>query len=452
MQIGEKMNYRDYINKDIKCSCGRIHSCHIKDIIIKENAIKELTAIIEKNNYKSIYIVADNNTWKAAGKETLKAIEQAARDTDKRREIKITKYIFKENDLLADEVSIAALFINAPKDSDLVIGVGSGTINDMCKLVSEKMKNDYAIVATAPSMDGFASNVSPLILNHLKTTITTKIPDYIIGDLKILCKAPKHMIVAGAGDILGKYVCLTDWKMAHLINDEYYCEDIEKLVGKAIESVVDAIKPHIGDETNDFLQDKKTIKSIMEGLVLSGIAMSYAGNSRPASGSEHHLSHYWEMMFLFEGKKPVLHGTKVAIGTVKTIKLYEKLRNKRPDFKMAGEGKHFDKEKWEKEIKRVYRQAADAVIELEEECGKNSEKEVERRLKMLEENWDEALDIMDTLPSSEFITDLLKAMDAPYKPKHVGVSKEILKDSLKYAKELRNRYGLLQMMYDLKEL
>ncbi len=443
------MNFLEYLNKDIKCSCGKIHRCYIKEIIIKDRAIKELARIIEENEYKNIFVVADNNTWKAAGKKVLNAIDNASRKEDSRAGIKMSKFIFRQEELIPDESVIGTLFVNVPSECDLVIAIGSGTINDLCKLVSEKIKADYCIVATAPSMDGFASNVSPLILNHLKTTINTKIPDYIIGDLEVLSKAPANMIAAGAGDIIGKYVCLTDWKMANLINGEYYCDEMETLVRKSIEKVVGAIEPYIGKNDNSFLSEKKTISSIMEGLVLSGIAMSFVGNSRPASGSEHHLSHYWEMMFLFEGKKMVPHGTKVAIGTVKTIKLYEKMKKKKPDFDMVRKNIHFNKKEWEEEIRRVYRQTAEDVIKLENECEKNSDKDVLRRVDILEEKWEEAVNIMNTLPSSVYIEDLLKAMDAPYKPKQVGVDKATVKESVKYAKELRNRYGLLQMMFDM---
>ena len=443
------MDFSEYINREIKCGCGRIHKCYIKDIIIKDNAVKEIERIIDDNGYKNIFIVADTNTWKAAGVQTLKAIESAMRETDGRKSIKVTKYIFKDRELIPDEKSIGTLIINVPEGCDFVIAVGSGTINDMCKLISGRINADYCIVATAPSMDGFASNVSPLIINHLKTTIETKIPDYIIGDIEILRSAPKHMIAAGAGDIIGKYVCLTDWKLANLVNKEYYCREMEDLVRKSVETVVSTIRPYIGSDNNDFLRNKKTVEGIMEGLVLSGIAMSYVGNSRPASGSEHHLSHYWEMMFLFEGRKMVPHGTKVAIGTLKTIKLYEKLRRRKPDFNQARENIHFDKKKWEKEMKRVYREAADKVIELENTCKKNSDEEVGRRLDILDKNWGRAEKIMDTLPASDYIEDILKAMGAPYKAKHVGVEKEVLKDSIKYAKELRNRYGLLQILFDI---
>ena len=434
------MKIVDYLNKDIECSCGKKHCCYIDDIVVKDFAIEELTNIINRKKYNNIQLVADINTWKVAGERTKKAIELSG--------IKYDTYIYQEQSLIPDEKSIGELFVNVQSNTDLIIGIGSGTINDLCKLVSDRMKTDYCIVATAPSMDGFASNVSPLILDNLKTTIPTKIPNIIIGDLKILSNAPKEMITAGIGDILGKYVCLTDWKLANLINNEYHCEYVENIVKKSIEIVVDIINKNSEAIDNNFLCEKETIAAIMEGLILSGIAMSYIGNSRPASGSEHHLSHFWEMMFLFLGKKSILHGTKVAIGTLEAIRLYEKLITYDLDYKKIIDDTHFVKEKWEEEINKVYGKAAPAIIDLENECKKNSDIEVKRRLISLEKNQDKIFEIIKELPKSTQIEEYLKRMDAPCCIEDIGVDDDMLKNSIKYAKELRNRYGLLQLLFD----
>lgn len=130
-----------------------------------------------------------------------------------------------------------------------------------------------------------------------------------------------------------------------MISGEYYCEEIVEIVRKAIDIIV--------SEIDNILKRKDdSIKKVMEALVLSGIAMSYTKNSRPASGSEHHLSHYWEMMFMFQGKKPVLHGRKVGVGTVEVCKIYEKLINSEIDFKRARElAKSFSLTDWEEDIK-----------------------------------------------------------------------------------------------------
>ena len=403
------MDYSDFINKDIKCDCGVIHSSSIREIILKDNAIKELAGIIEKNNYKSIFIVADEKTWRAAGKPVLKSIEQAARGMDERKEIKITKHIFKEDRLLADEISIAKVFVHAPLEADLIIGIGTGTINDLCKLISKKLEKDYAIVVTAPSMDGFATGKSMLTLSCLKTPIITKQPDYIICDLKILCKSPKHMIASGVSSILEKYIMLTEWNLAELTDDGHYCRAVEKIIKKSIEAAEEAIKPHTDDGTNDFLLDRDIIKTIMESLLMEGIAISYIDNINLIMETGQSILSCLEMLLLKEGQPPIPYGTGIAIITVKLIKLCEKLLYEKLLYEKKLYGKLLCKK-----LKK----------------GQPDLEEAEKRLKKLEENKDEVLSIINTLPSSDYIKDFLKALEIPYKAKHIGISKQLLDDSL----------------------
>ncbi len=190
----------------------------------------------------------------------------------------------------------------------------------------------------------------------------------------------------------------------------------------------------------------------MEALVLSGIAMSYTKNSRPASGSEHHLSHYWEMMFMFQGEKPVLHGRKVGVGTVEVCKIYESLINSEIDFKRARElAKSFSLTDWEEDIKGAYSKASEGVIELERCAHKNSSENVLKRIDYYENHWDEIKDFVSkNLPDSHYISSILEKLNAPSKHEDIGISEKLYNSSVVYAKELRNRLGLLQILYDLK--
>ena len=290
-------------------------------------------------------------------------------------------------------------------------------------------------------MDGYASNVSPLIIKHLKTTYEAHTAKVIIGDLDILAQAPLSMIAAGAGDILGKYVCLTDWQLAHIINGEYYCPEMADMVRESIQKVVDNAK-------RAAQRNKEAVAAIMEGLVLSGIVMSYIGNSRPASGSEHHMSHYWEMMFLLDQQPDPLHGTKVGIGTVAAIKMYEKLRTLGKEA-VPGSLPHFDYSAWSGEIEAAYGPAAPGVLKLEQSIGKNKDEEVTRRREAYLQNLDKIQALIDELPKAETIIDILKSMEAPYAPDQIQVTEDVFKRSIYYAKDLRNRFGLLQLLFDL---
>ncbi len=429
----EKMDWKPYLQREIKCSCGKTHICDIEEILIEDNAIKKLPEILGRHSYQKLCVVCDVHTEKAAGFMVYEELEAAG--------YSFKKVVYQDEELVPDENALIYLFTEVPNDCDLIIAVGSGTINDLCRYVSYKMKIDYYIVGTAPSMDGYASNVSPLIIRHLKTTYEAKPARVIIGDLNIMAKAPLHMIAAGAGDILGKYVCLTDWQLAHLVNGEYICPEIMDLVRQSIQKVAD----NAGKAAQ---REKEAIAAIMEGLVLSGIAMSYIGNSRPASGSEHHMSHYWEMMFLLDQRPDPLHGTKVGIGTVMAIRLYEMLQEKR-DSLFPLEAPAFQLPEWEKEIQQAYGPAAPGVLKLEREIGKNSDKEVIGRRKRIQEKEDEIFQVIQQLPKAESIIELLKSMEAPYYPSQIHVSEKVFKRGIYYAKDLRNRFGLLQVLFDL---
>lgn len=427
------MDWKEYLQKEKHCSCGKSHICDIEEIIIEEGAIRHLPQVLGKHTYKNLCVVSDIHTEQAAGLAVYEELEQAGYSFE--------KVVYQEEELVPDEEALIYLFTRVPNDCDLIIAVGSGTINDLCRYVSYKMKIDYYIVGTAPSMDGYASNVSPLIIRHLKTTYEARPARVIIGDLDIISKAPLHMIAAGAGDILGKYVCLTDWQLAHIVNGEYICTEIMELVRKSIKKVAE-------NTEKAAKRDKEAIGAIMEGLVLSGIAMSYIGNSRPASGSEHHMSHYWEMMFLLDGQPDPLHGTKVGIGTVMSIRLYEMLKEKRESlFPLAAPAFAYDQ--WAEKIKEAYGPAAPGVLELEKKIGKNSDQEVCRRREDFKLHEEEIFEVIDELPRAEEIIEILKSMAAPYYPDQIKVSEEVFTRGIYYAKDLRNRFGLLQILFDL---
>lgn len=431
-----KRKWDDLLNTDIDCNCGAMHRCDIDKIIVKEGAISEISDYIMSGFYHNTCVICDSITEEIAGKLVYQELRNNL--------IQFEPIVLKEKEVIADERSIGDIMIHIAPKCDLIIAVGSGTMNDLCKFISYKMGIDYIIVATAPSMDGYASNVSALIVNHLKSTFEVGRPKAIFADLNIIAEAPFSMITAGVGDILGKYVCLTDWKLSNIVTGEYYCDFVEELVRDSLQLVVDATL-----KLNE--REKDAIASLMEALILSGIAMSYIGNSRPASGSEHHLSHFWELTFLQKNKPCALHGTKVGVGTVVALKLYESIREKSIDLANL-KAPNFDEITWRKEIRRVYGEAANEVIALEEKVQKNSNEAVWSRRNALKDHIDEINVLIEKLPKSKKIEEILSSIHAPYLPEQIKVEPEELKNSIFYAKELRNRYGILQLLFDIDEL
>ena len=173
--------------------------------------------------------------------------------------------------------------------------MGSGVIQDLCKYVSYQAKLPYYIVATAPSMDGYASKGAAMIWDNMKVTYNAHVPEVIIGDVDVLKDAPMEMIQSGYGDILGKYSCLNDWKLSRVVNGEYFCRYVYDLTYEILCKTKD-----LGPKLLE--RDAAAIETLMEALVGVGIAMAYVGNSRPASGSEHHLSHFFEVTGIMNGK------------------------------------------------------------------------------------------------------------------------------------------------------
>lgn len=167
------MDWKEYLQKEKHCSCGKNHVCDIEEIIIEDGAIKRLPQVLAKHKYQKLCVVSDLHTEQAAGLMVYEELEKAG--------YAFEKVVYQDEELVPDEDALIYLFTRVPNDCDLIIAVGSGTINDLCRYVSYKMKMDYYIVGTAPSMDGYASNVSPLIIRHLKTTYEARPARVIIG-------------------------------------------------------------------------------------------------------------------------------------------------------------------------------------------------------------------------------------------------------------------------------
>lgn len=430
---GFKIN--DYLGQVFECGCGKEHTTDLSCVCIKDNVKEDVLSFLKEHVYRSIFMIEDENTYQAYGRVLEEYLENHDIDIDR---------VILKGEVVPDEKTVFNILLEMNHKYDYIVGVGSGTLNDLSKFISKKIGLNYAIVATAPSMDGFASVGSALITNDLKTTYDCHVPTAIFGDLDVLCNAPMEMIKAGLGDIIGKYNCLVDWKIAHIINDEYYCKTIVDMVYKSIQEVVE-------NADGVLKRDKKAIQAITEALVETGMAMGFVGNSRPASGSEHHVSHYWEMKFLFAHRPPVFHGTKVGLATPGVIALWHKLVNEQIDFNECREKvKQFDYSQWEKRVVEKFEDAADGVIALEKKAGKNNIELALKRIDIIENKWPEIQSVIrQELPKSEDVVHILKSVNAAYRPEQVGIDDQMTKDSLILAKEVRVRYGLLQLLWDL---
>jgi glycerol-1-phosphate dehydrogenase [NAD(P)+] len=421
------------------CSCGRDHSVEIHNIIIGSGVVNELSNVLKEFEGKNIFIVEDKNTYKAAG--------QIAEDKLSKN-FKVTRLIFEDEHLIADEKALGRMIIEIPQGTDLILAVGSGTINDLCRFLSFKTGIPYVVIGTAPSMDGYASVVSPLVVNGVKTTYNAVYPQAIIADIDILRAAPMKMLHAGLGDILGKYTAIADWHLARILKGEYFCSTIEKMTMKAVEK---CIEHSMGIPK----RDSNAVKAVTEALILSGLAIGMCGTSRPASGEEHHLSHCWETILMNENKIPeYLHGNNVGVGVGIILEAYKYVSALDiQKIYSSGEYKHFEKDKWIENLSKAYGKITLSVAESKEDYICFDETVREENVRYIVDNWDEIKELCDLfLPSAEAVRALMKNIGAVYMPSELGLNIELFKQSFVAAKDIRKRYGILQLLEDIGKL
>lgn len=294
---------------EYSCACGKSHKVDIQAIRVGSGVIQELPGILRDLGASHIFLVADNYTYEAAGRQVEQLLDQAGLAYHKR--------VFQtETPLVPNEYALGSVLAAMTSQDDMLLAVGSGTLNDVTKYVSARTGMPYVIAATAPSMDGYASTVAPTILDGFKTTLPAVYPAAIVADVDILKDAPMPMLTAGFGDIIGKFTSLADWRLSHQLNGEYYCPEVAGVIEAAVETCAANAKALAQREP-------QAIQAVTEALILSGLAMGMVGVSRPASGAEHQMAHYWEMDALRRGEEHPLHGNAVGVGTVLAASLYE---------------------------------------------------------------------------------------------------------------------------------
>lgn len=419
-----------------RCECGKVHTAAIDDVLIGKGVIDRLPEFVNKFGAKKPFLLADCNTFAAAGERVCAVLESC--------KIPYSKYVFQSENLEPDESSVGSAIMHFDAGCDLIIGIGSGVINDIGKILSNVSGKKYIIVATAPSMDGYASATSSMSMNGLKVSLGSRCADVIIGDTDVLKNAPDHMLKAGLGDMLAKYVSIAEWRIAHIITGEYYCERVAELIRGALKKCVDNAEGLLKRE-------EQAIEAVFEGLVIGGIAMAYAGVSRPASGVEHYFSHVWDMRGLEFGTQVDLHGIQCAMGTLQAIKLYEKIKTLTPNEETANayvEG--FSFEAWKEQLRAFLGKSAEPMIAQEAKEQKYDKSKHLARFATISENWDEILQILnEELPSYQIMCDILDTIGISRDLQTIGVDSETAKMTFKATKDIRDKYVLSRLAWDL---
>ena len=418
-----------------KCSCGKIHSFQTR-VVTGKGALERILECITAFNARKVYLLSDRSTYRAAGERVCKLLQEAGID--------YVSHCFREVCPEPDEESVGSAIMHYEADCDLVVGIGSGVINDIGKIVSAVAGKLYIIVATAPSMDGYASATSSMTRDGLKISLPSKSADVIIGDTEILCQAPLKMMKSGLGDMLAKYVSICEWRIAHLITGEYYCEEIARLIRNAVKRCVDNAEGLLHRE-------EAAVEAVFEGLVMGGIAMNYAELSRPASGVEHYISHVLDMRGVEFGTVVEPHGIQCAAGTLMAVKAYEKLVTLRPDREKAlSHAERFDYEAWSADLRTLLGKGAESMIALETKEGKYNAGRHSVRLERILSHWEEILEIIgQELPSSAELETLLDTVGLPKTLEELGTPETLFPAIFRATGDIRDKYVLSRLAWDL---
>ena len=403
------------------CSCGKEHHIDVKEILIEAGAIQKLEEEMSDGmlkEYISPLVICDTNTYAVT--------EELMEDIYDRCQV----LVLDAEGLHADNQAVAIVENNMEDDIDLILAVGAGTIHDISRFVAFRYKIPFISVPTAASVDGFVSTVAAMTWDGLKKTLPAAAPMCVYADTNIFARAPKRLNASGVSDLIGKYICLADWKIAHLLTGEYYCREIVRLEEKALKTVRSCLKDIAAGEDD-------ACEELMYALILSGLAMQMVGNSRPASCAEHHMSHLWEMEVL-NGPLDALHGEKVSVGTVLVLREYKRIE------KAIREGR----------CHAVPYNDCDREL-LEETFGKKGllkgiEEENEPELlkglspAVLEESLDEIADILDDLPDEEDLLHMLKKAGCKKDVRDIGLDNSVIPLSLRLSPYVRRRLSFLR--------
>lgn len=335
---------------------------------------------LKKMQGKSVSVVCDVNTKPFADRiiSDLKDVGAS-----------VSLIFFNDASLIPDETVVDATAKGA-KGAEYLLAVGSGSLNDVAKFVSTSLNIPCGVLATAASMDGYCSKGAALMRGGFKVTDTVHTPEDVLVDADVIKSAPKLMTASGFGDIAGKFTCLADWELAHIVKGEDINEEAFKLMEDARTKCMETFE--------DLTKYKpEAVEILMDALIMAGISMAKCGNSRPASGSEHHISHFLEMDFVRRGERVPLHGVKVAIGTLISIEIYNYLKDNRIEFNGCEE---------------VYK-------------------------------------LVNKLPKVQDLSNMFIRMGCPVRFSEIGVRKETFLEMIEKAYTVRDRYTVLTLAHEL---
>jgi glycerol-1-phosphate dehydrogenase [NAD(P)+] len=382
-------------------------------------------------------VIADGNTWRVAGGRVQRHLEAAGRTT-------VEPYLFPPNTFVYAEYGNIEKLREALRAHDAIpVAVGSGSLNDIVKRASHELERPYMSVATAASVDGYTAFGAAITRQGHKQTMTCPAPRVVLADLDVLATAPADMTASGYGDLLGKVTAGADWLLADAL-------EVERLDPRVWSLVQGPLREAVGRPAELAGGDRQAMGSLVEGLMMSGLAMQAHGSSRPASGAEHQFSHLWEMEGLGHDRRPPLsHGFKVGLGSIAIAALYERILER--DLAVldieALRGAWPTLDEVEEAVAAAHTTPGLDEAAVEETLAKYIDADqLGQRLVLLRERWPALRERLgEQLRPAARLRDMLRVAGCPTSPAEIGLRRSAFKETYQRAQMIRRRYTILDL-------
>ncbi|MDR3168031.1 MAG: sn-glycerol-1-phosphate dehydrogenase, partial [Treponema sp.] len=425
-----------------------------RELLLKKEALQDIPALLNKYfSSSSVYLVADENTYQAAGQKVREILEQGG--------LKILDtYIFPgEPRLHAEYAHIKTLTdrFSSPgghkngQADPVPIAVGAGTLNDLVKRAAFELKLPYLCVPTAASVDGFTAFGAALLVEGVKETLPCTAPRVLAADTEVLAASPAYLSSSGFGDLASKIIAGTDWIIAAKAGT-WGAPVAEPIDEKAWNMVQPGLLDTLRSSVRAAQGDRDAVSALFGALAVTGFAMQYFKTSRPVSGSEHLFSHVWEMEDLSLNGVPITHGHKVALGTLAATaftELFFASPNGPPP--VPGNYKRPAPKEREAEVKTAFQKnrARDGVVKTA------LEKLTENRIAAaigdgFRDSWKDIRGAVleKLLPYGE-LRALLAEAGCPVKPELINLTRSAVIATARPAQMMRNKYCILDLAWDM---
>lgn len=416
-----------------------------RDVQVGVGVLDALPAVLDRTGLDGpVLVVADENTWRAAGRRVADLLAAAGRTVLPPVLLPGTPRVKAAAETAQ---ALATSIAGKPARKPIVpIAVGSGVLNDIVKYAAELTNRPYVCVPTAASMDGYAASGAALREGGFKRTFACAAPRAIVADLDVIATAPPEMAAWGYGDLVGKHVAGADWVLADALG-------LEPINPRPYGMVQDNLADWLARPAEIRQGDRAALDGLVRGLIMAGLAMQAHGNSRPASGSDHQFAHLWEMEELSQDGLPVSHGACVGIGCLSMLSAYEWLLQQdiaaiAPATLAARQASAAD---LRAEIAAAFPLAFMAAnAEVETLAKAISPEAVETRLRRLQSVWPTlSMRLRTLLPRSADIRQRLQDVGAPAAPAAIGVASAQHRADYRRARLIRRRFTALDLLHDL---